>query len=378
MAAICPPAKEGASGEEYDHRQEFLDFSKHSWTSCTDYDDWRVHRNVLIISTRSSPLHYAKASFRRLGSSRSGTSRLRDFHFIKFRPADIPVWLNASRERLLRAPRPLRLRLRCQRENRCRSKVRHKCRPYHRPFSFAPGGQDSVRPPLRCSRPLTCFPPSALPRPLRGLRLFPPTRPAAGRPAAAAAHRAAVVVCSDIDGESIAVGGHCLLYQVSVYISIGDIDTTAIESYSIYGVYLYLSTVAIGDFETFDDSRLTAKMGVSGMRMSCKARSIEHSTAPERLCCGNGGRKADSCGIYAGKPAQKPSWVYYAPRCRQSRHRRAGLIWKEVCSQQPGTPVSSLHPISPRPRWGEYRPGTFLRGTGSAKNPCHNIIPSGL
>ena len=30
------------------------------------------------------------------------------------RPADIPVWLATSRERLLRAPRPLRLRLRCQ------------------------------------------------------------------------------------------------------------------------------------------------------------------------------------------------------------------------------------------------------------------------
>lgn len=50
----------------------------------------------------------------------SGLSPLRDFHSIKFRPADIPVWLNASRERLLRAPRPLRLRLRCQREKRCR------------------------------------------------------------------------------------------------------------------------------------------------------------------------------------------------------------------------------------------------------------------
>lgn len=63
---------------------------------------------------RSSPSSSANAPSERLGSSRSGTSRLRDFHFIKFRPADIPVWLNASRERLLRAPRPLRLRLRCQ------------------------------------------------------------------------------------------------------------------------------------------------------------------------------------------------------------------------------------------------------------------------
>ena len=62
-----------------------------------------------MISKRSSPLLSAKAPFRRLGSSHCGTSRLRDFHSIEFRPVDIPVWLNASRERLLRAPRPLRL-----------------------------------------------------------------------------------------------------------------------------------------------------------------------------------------------------------------------------------------------------------------------------
>ena len=56
-----------------------------------------------------------------------------------------------------RAPRPLRLRLRCQREKRCRSKVRHKCRPYHRPGSLAPGGQDCGRCPLRVQVPQTCF-----------------------------------------------------------------------------------------------------------------------------------------------------------------------------------------------------------------------------
>lgn len=87
----------------------------------------------------------------------SGLSPLRDFHSIKFRPADIPAWMDASRERLLRAPRPLRLRLRCQREKRCRSKVRHKCRPYHRPGSLASGGKDCGRCPLRVQVPQTCF-----------------------------------------------------------------------------------------------------------------------------------------------------------------------------------------------------------------------------
>ena len=87
----------------------------------------------------------------------SGLSPLRDFHSIEFRPADIPVWLNASSERLLRVPRQLRLRLCCQREKRCRSKVRHKCRPYHRPGSLASGGQDCGRCPLRVQDPQTCF-----------------------------------------------------------------------------------------------------------------------------------------------------------------------------------------------------------------------------
>ena len=46
------------------------------------------------------------------------------------------------------------------------------------------------------------LPPSALLRPLRGLQLFPPSRPAAGRLPAAAGHRAAVM-----DGDVIADAG---------------------------------------------------------------------------------------------------------------------------------------------------------------------------
>ena len=56
---------------------------------------------------------------------------------------------------------------------------------------------------LRCATESPdLLPPSALPRLLRSLRLFPPARPAAGRPPAAAGHRSAVVDGDAIDGGS--------------------------------------------------------------------------------------------------------------------------------------------------------------------------------
>ena len=112
---------------------------------------------IIIISSGQALLPPLKLRHKGLVPATSGLSPLPDLHFIEFRPADIPVWLVASRERLLRAPRPLRLRLRCQREKRCRSKVRHKCRPYHRPGSLAPGVQDCGRCTLRIQVPQTCF-----------------------------------------------------------------------------------------------------------------------------------------------------------------------------------------------------------------------------
>src|SRR5574344_1402804 len=65
------------------------------------------------IDKRSNPSSSASATSERLGSSPCGTSCLRDFHFIEFRPADFHNCRSVSYERLLRAPQHLRLRLRC-------------------------------------------------------------------------------------------------------------------------------------------------------------------------------------------------------------------------------------------------------------------------
>ena len=86
----------------------------------------------------------------------------------------------------------------------------------------------------------------------------PPTRPAAGRLAAAAAHRAAGVYCDVLAGGSIAEDGYCVLFQVRRCNSIGVIGTAAIECSILYGDKTYCFYTAIGDFETFNDSRLTA------------------------------------------------------------------------------------------------------------------------
>lgn len=117
--------------------------------------------------------------------------------------------------------------------------------------------------PLSASRPRSTdlLPPSALPRSLRSLRLFPPARPAAGRLPAGAGHRAAVVVFRIHCGNSAdSIGCHqserqwvlgCL---TAIGVSIPYLKTR--ERYpSIYSID------AIEDLETFDYSPLRGNFG---------------------------------------------------------------------------------------------------------------------
>lgn len=133
---------------------------------------------------------------------------------------------------------------------------------------------------------------------------------------------------------------------------------------SIYGCY-----TAIGNFETFDDSHLTAKMGLSGYanvlqgahyRALVRAgafvlRQRRQESGPLRHLNQQVGTEA-LMGFNGSSTSAEPP-------------QKSPMIMEKVCSQQPGKPVSSLHSICPLPRRGDKRPGTYLRTTWSAKNP---------
>ena len=152
---------------------------------------------------------------------------------------------------------------------------------------------------LSASRPSSTdlLPPSALPRSLRSLRLFPPARPATGRLPAGAGHRAAVVVLRIHRGNSAdSIGCHqserrwvlgCL---TAIGVSIPYLKTR--ERYpSIYSIG------AIEDLETFDYSPLRGNFGPTsaagsarpslssthyGLQRQCSARVIRRSAAVEK------------------------------------------------------------------------------------------------
>ena len=153
--------------------------------------------------------------------------------------------------------------------------------------------------PLSASRPRSTdlLPPSALPRSLRSLRLFPPARPAAGRLPAGAGHRAAVVILLiHRDNSTDSVGCHQSerrwlldgLTPIGVHLSY--IKTTE-RSLSIYSIG------AIEDLETFDYSPLRGNFGPTsaagsarpslssthyGLQRQCSARVTRRSAAVEK------------------------------------------------------------------------------------------------
>ena len=184
--------------------------------------------------------------------------------------------------------------------------------------------------PLSASRPSSTdlLPPSALPRSLRSLRLYPHSRPAAVRLPADAGHRAAAVVLRiHRDNSADSVGCHqserrwLLDSLTTIGVPLPYIKTTE-RNLSVYSIG------AIEDLETFDYSSLRRNFASVIYEGRCKASVVEHSLRPTASvqCEGD---KAVSCGRKAATRASfPPCWCYMAHQCRRSRHRRAHSCYR--------------------------------------------------
>ena len=172
------------------------------------------------------------------------------------------------------------------------------------------------------------LPPSALPRSLRSLRLYPHSRPAAVRLPADAGHRAAAVVLRiHRDNSADSVGCHqserrwLLDSLTTIGVPLPYIKTTE-RNLSVYSIG------AIEDLETFDYSSLRRNFASVIYEGRCKASVVEHSLRPTASvqCEGD---KAVSCGRKAATRASfPPCWCYMAHQCRRSRHRRAHSCYR--------------------------------------------------
>ena len=144
-----------------------------------------------------------------------------------------------------------------------------------------------------------------------------------GRLAAAAAHRAAL---RDIDADNISddngdnksrCGQECRHFPESCILHIH------ISAITIYGNETKRLYSAIGDIDTVDDSRLRRDFASYLCEAQCKASVVRSHCGLGHLC-GAKVIKAVSCGQFRKRCLRNsPCWVYKAPLCRRSRHRRA-------------------------------------------------------
>ena len=158
---------------------------------------------------------------------------------------------------------------------------------------------------MRCNCKLACTPlfrqgaeavkwrqaaPTQHRRPIRCLSatISPPTRPAAGLLPAAAGHRAAVdIIGDDVSGR----GGLHVFCRRGCLTTMGSVTIGSLIPYQIVKQCVCTLSIGIGaiwDIETFDDSRLTAKFCVSGMRRSVQGLRCRALTTARSVCAVRG------------------------------------------------------------------------------------------
>ena len=111
-------------------------------------------------------------------------------------------------------------------------------------------------------------------------------------------------------------------------------------------------------------------------------RLVQALRCPQSLRAGTfvqcEGNKAVSCGRFVGSKAAKTTLLGYISSSMSAEPPpKSRDKWNKVCSQQPGEPVSSLHPICPHPG-GETIDSGLASNHRQCGAPQHNIIPSGL
>ena len=88
-----------------------------------------------------------------------------------------------------------------------------------------------------------------------------------------------------------------------------------------------------------------------------------------------GKEKAVSGGRFVGNKAAKTTLLgLLCSSMSAEPPPKSRIKWKEVCETESAKAASDSHPVMPPTPRGDERPGTYLRGTGSAKGPRHNII----
>ena len=123
-----------------------------------------------------------------------------------------------------------------------------------------------------------------------------------GRLAAAAAHRAAL---RDVDVDTGAVdSGSCESERDQAHgcspIRVIGIDAIGVSLLS--GEKTYRLYNAIGDIETFDDSRLRRKFASCQCVAQCKASVVHSHYGPEHLCDAKGKKRSSALSASAKQP----------------------------------------------------------------------------
>ena len=101
----------------------------------------------------------------------------------------------------------------------------------------------------------------------------------------------------------------------------------------------------------------------------CKPSVVHSHYGLEHLCGAKGQKRSAAVVLAATRPPKPPCWGYYAPRCRQSRHRRAGTNGKRYAVSSRASPSAHCIIFAPVPGGehnGQAHSLTVIRSTKTA------------